>query len=87
MTAPTPSAAQTEYVPWREFLGAGYTAPLLLVCLGVWLHAADSLVVATMLPANLGHDGGAAYVSWTVSIYEIGSIVAGAASQPRLEKS
>lgn len=80
MTAQTPPAPKTEYVPWREFLSAGYTAPLLLVSLGVWLHAADSLVVATMLPAIVGEIGGAAYVSWTVSIYEIGSIVAGAAS-------
>lgn len=80
MTAqPTPDP-QPEYVPWREFLGAGYTAPLILVSLGVWLHAADSLVVATMLPAIVAEIGGAAYVSWTVSIYEIGSIVAGAAS-------
>lgn len=80
MTAPTTPATDTDYVPWREFLGAGHTAPLLLVCLGVWLHAADSLVVATMLPAIVADIGGAAYVSWTVSIYEIGSIVAGAAS-------
>jgi MFS family permease len=80
MTASTTSTPNTEYVPWREFLGAGYNAPLLLVCLGVWLHAADSLVVATMLPAIVAEIGGAAYVSWTVSIYEIGSIVAGAAS-------
>ncbi|AXI41328.1 MFS transporter [Sulfitobacter sp. SK011] len=69
-----------EYVPWREFLTSGYTASLALVSLGVWLHAADSLVVATMLPAMIADIGGAAFVSWTVSIYEIGSIVAGAAS-------
>ena len=51
-----------------------------LVCLGVWLHAADSLVVATKLPSIVADIGGQAYVSWTVSIYEIGSIVSGAAS-------
>ncbi len=80
MTAAAPDLPETEYVSWREFLGAGYGAPLVLVCLGVWLHAADSLVVATMLPAIVADIGGEAYVSWTVSIYEIGSIVAGAAS-------
>ena len=84
MTPPTCDAAHdspaTDHVSWFEFLGAGYAAPLILVSLGVWLHAADSLVVATMLPAIVAEIGGAAFVSWTVSIYEIGSIVAGAAS-------
>ena len=67
-------------VTWRAFLASGNTGALLLVSLAVWLHAADSLVVATMLPALVAEIGGAAYVSWTVSIYEIGSVVAGAAS-------
>ncbi|WP_083545426.1 MFS transporter [Sulfitobacter alexandrii] len=80
MTTQAQTAPKPDYVSWREFLSAGYTAPLVLVCLGVWMHAADSLVVATMLPAIVAEIGGAAYVSWTVSIYEIGSIVAGAAS-------
>jgi cold shock protein len=35
---------------WREFLGDASVASLSLVCMAVWLHAADSLVVATMLP-------------------------------------
>ena len=69
-----------HYVSWQEFLRSGHTASLLLVCLAVWLHAADSLVVATMLPTIVSDIGGPAYVSWTVSIYEVGSVVAGAAS-------
>ncbi len=79
-TTTNPTKQPDDYVSWREFLTSGYTASLALVCLGVWLHAADSLIVATMLPAIIADIGGAAYVSWTVSIYEIGSIVAGAAS-------
>ncbi len=74
------TTAPDEYVSWREFLSSGHGASLALVCLAVWLHAADSLIVATMLPAIVNDIGGAAYLSWTVSIYEIGSIVAGAAS-------
>jgi len=76
LTEPTPD----EYVSWREFLGATSTGALALVCLAVWLHAADSLIVATMLPSIVAEIGGAELVSWTVSIYEIGSIVAGAAT-------
>ena len=77
---PETETPEDTVVPWSELLRSGNTAALLLVSLAVWLHAADSLVVATKLPAIVAEIGGAAYVSWTVSIYEIGSIVAGAAS-------
>jgi MFS family permease len=72
--------AGTISVPWKEFLGSGFTASLVLICLSVWLHAADSLIVATMLPSIIQDIGGAAFVAWTVSLYEIGSIVAGVSS-------
>lgn len=68
------------FVSWREFLGSSHASSLALVCLAVWLHAADSLIVATMLPAIVAGIGGAALVGWSVSLYEIASIVAGAAS-------
>jgi MFS family permease len=68
------------FVSWREFLASPYAASLTLVCLAVWLHAADSLIVATMLPSIVAEIGGTAMVGWSVSLYEIGSIVAGAAS-------
>ena len=58
----------------------GYGAALVLVCAGVWLHAADSLLVATMLPALVAEIGGEALIGWTVSLYEIGTILTGAAS-------
>ncbi|MHB2267014.1 MFS transporter [Aliihoeflea sp. PC F10.4] len=77
--AETEKDAET-FVSWREFLGSPYAASLSLVCLAVWLHAADSLIVATMLPSIVDEIGGAALVGWSVSLYEIGSIVAGAAS-------
>lgn len=68
------------FVPWGEFLGSPHAASLALVCLAVWLHAAESLIVATMLPSIVAEIGGVALVGWSVSLYEIGSIVAGAAS-------
>jgi MFS family permease len=77
----TGAGRDTEtFVSWREFLGSPYAASLALVCMAVWLHAADSLIVATMLPSIVAEIGGAALVGWSVSLYEIGSIVAGAAS-------
>ncbi|WP_171021735.1 MFS transporter [Parasedimentitalea maritima] len=69
---------ETAPVGWHEILNRDYAAPLVLVCLGVWLHAADSLLVATMMPNIVSDLGGEAYVAWSIALYEIGSIVAGA---------
>src|SRR5260370_15497949 len=51
-----------------------------LLCLGVWLQAADTLVTATVTPAIVDEIGGIAYVSWTILLYQIGAIGAGAAT-------
>lgn len=79
-TIPNPTTEEDTFVSWREFLGSGYTPALALVCLAVWLHAADALIVATMLPSIVAEVGGAGLVGWSVSLYEIASVVAGAAS-------
>ncbi|WP_172300033.1 MFS transporter [Pseudoruegeria sp. HB172150] len=71
---------QDGFVSWPEFLARTDRAALALVCLAVWLHAADSLIVATMLPAIVGDIGGAELVGWSIALYELGSIVAGAGS-------
>ena len=81
--AETPPASEAEaeaFVSWKEFIGSSYTAALALVCLAVWLHAADALIVATMLPSIVAEVGGTGLVGWSVSLYEIASVVAGAAS-------
>ncbi len=79
-TNPKPDFNKEAFVSWREFLSSAYTPALALVCLSVWLHAADSLIVATMLPSIVAEIGGAGLVGWSVSIYEIASVIAGAAS-------
>ena len=65
---------------WREILGAQHIAPLILVCVGVWLHAADALLITTMMPAIVEGIGGAKLVAWNFALYEVGSITAGAAA-------
>ena len=79
-TKQNPTFKGDAFVSWREFLSSAYTPALALVCLSVWLHAADSLIVATMLPSVVAEIGGAVLVGWSVSLYEIASVVAGAAS-------
>ena len=77
----TLNASRSEgRVRWTELLNREYAAAVVLVCFGVWLHAADGLFVATMLPTIIPEIGGEAFVSWTVVLYEIGSIVAAASS-------
>jgi len=51
---------------------------LLLLGLGVWLHAADNLVAATIMPSAVREIGGLPYIYWTIGLYELGSILAGA---------
>jgi MFS family permease len=57
--------------------GPGWPAGAVL-CLGVWLHAADSLLAATVMPSAIAEIGGVAFIYWTVALYQLGSIVAGA---------
>lgn len=67
-----PAAAAAE-------LRGGWAAASVL-CLGVWLHAADSLLAATVMPSAVREIGGLGYIYWTVALYELGSIAAGAAT-------
>ena len=65
---------------WRELWQSGQLGRFVLLCVGVWLHAADSLVTATAVPAIVADVGGVAWVAWTISLYQIGAIVAGTAT-------
>ncbi|WP_397419573.1 MFS transporter [Phenylobacterium sp.] len=65
---------------WADLLAGGRAPRFLLICLGVWLNAADSLVTATILP-NVGADlGGYAYFAWATAGFFVGAILAGASS-------
>jgi MFS family permease len=70
----------TRYGAWRELSASGGLGRFVLVCLGVYLHSADSLVTATLVPAMVGDIGGIAYVGWTISLYQIGAVIAGSAT-------
>ena len=51
-----------------------------LVCVGVWLNAAETLMTATIMPSVAADIHGEAWFGWVVAIYLIGSILAGATS-------
>jgi MFS family permease len=63
---------------WRELLDTGLFGWFVLLCVGVWLHSADSLVMATIVPAVVDDIGGVTYVGWTISLYQIGAVISGA---------
>ncbi len=65
---------------WGELLKGVYFPRFALLCLGVWLNAADSLVTATIMPSVARQLGGYAYFGWAVAVYTLGAIVAGASS-------
>lgn len=65
---------------WRSLYASGMLRGFIVLCLGIWLHAADSLVTATIAPSIVETLGGVAYINWTIILYEMGAIVAGAAA-------
>ncbi len=76
--------SQSSAIPaggtWRALLASHRLGRFLLLCLGVWLHAADTLVTATITPSIVEEIGGVPYVSWMISLYQVGAIIAGAAA-------
>lgn len=65
---------------WRELVGEGHLGRLALLCLGIWLNAADALITATIMPSVARDIGGYAYFGWAIAGYLLGSIVAGASA-------
>jgi MFS family permease len=51
-----------------------------LLSVGVWLYAADTLVTATTSPGMVLEIGGVEYLNWGLSLYEVGAIIAGTAA-------
>lgn len=73
---PSPPQAVAQTVSWGELLASRHFGVLAILCFGVWLHAADSLLVATLMPSAVRDIGGIAYLSWTLALYELGAICA-----------
>src|SRR4051812_48549674 len=70
---------------WADLLADGRLPRFALICLGVWLNAADSLVTATIMPSVGADLGGYAYFSWATAGFLVGAILA-AASAGRLSE-
>ncbi|QIG47100.1 MFS transporter [Nordella sp. HKS 07] len=67
-------------VDWLQLWRSGDLARFCFISLGIMLHATNETMVMTVMPAMLREIEGVQYVGWSFAIYEIGSIVAGAAT-------
>ena len=69
-----------ERVDWRLLWASGDLARFCFISLGILLHATNETMVATIMPAMVGDLSGVELVGWSLAVYEIGAIVAGAAA-------
>ncbi|MFO1241327.1 MAG: MFS transporter [Sphingomonadaceae bacterium] len=70
----------TDSNPWAELRSARQAPLLALMCLGIWLNAADTLVTVTIMPSVARAIGGYEWFGWTVAAYLVGSILASASA-------
>ncbi|MBW8813342.1 MAG: MFS transporter [Caulobacterales bacterium] len=70
----------TPDTSWGDLLAEGRLPRFAVICLGVWLNAADSLVTATIMPSVGADLGGYAYFAWATAGFLVGAILAGASS-------
>jgi MFS family permease len=71
---------ETPPPTWGELMFGRYAGVSWTLCLGTGMHATAWYILATALPSTIADVGGAAIVSWIVSIYLVASIVTGSAS-------
>ena len=72
------SQVEGENVPLSALIEADNLPRLLVMSFGVWLYAADSTLVATLMPVAVEDIGGLPFLSWTYALYQLGSVVTGA---------
>ncbi len=74
------SAAAEAPARWSELFQGPRALTFGVLCLGVWLNAADTLVTATIMPSVARDIGGYTYFAWATAGFLLGSILAGAAA-------
>ncbi|HTV68367.1 MAG TPA: MFS transporter [Rhizobiaceae bacterium] len=71
---------KAERVDWRALWASGDLARFCFISLGILLHATNETMIATIMPGMVADIRGVELVGWSLSIYEIGSIAAGASA-------
>src|SRR5699024_2836613 len=77
---PLTKSARPAATGGADLLAEGRAPRFVLILLGIWLNAADTLVAATIMP-SVGRDlGGHAWFGWATAGFLLGAIVAGASA-------
>lgn len=74
------SNESSTQLDWRALWASGDLGRFCFISLGILLHASNETMVATIMPAMVHDISGVQLVGWSLAIYELGSIVAGAAA-------
>ena len=74
------SQAEELRPDWRDLWASGDLGRFCFISLGIVLHASNETMIATIMPSMISDISGVELVGWSLSIYEIGSITAGAAA-------
>jgi MFS family permease len=72
---------------WRALAQSGVLLRFVFLGLGIWLHAADELIISTLITDIVGDIGGIELLGWNLALYELGSILAGAAMGLQIARS
>lgn len=65
---------------WRGLWASGDLGRFCFVSLGILLHATNETMIATVMPGMVTDIDGVELVGWSLAIFEVGSIAAGAAA-------
>jgi len=79
MTEDATAALKAE-ATWLDLWHAGVLKRFVVLGFGVWLHASNASLVSTLIPSAVLDIGGVSLISWASVLYQVGSIVAGAAA-------
>ncbi|HEV7253342.1 MAG TPA: MFS transporter [Mesorhizobium sp.] len=80
MAAEHPAPAQVPPVDWSALWRSGDLGRFCFISSGILLHATNETMVATIMPALVRDLSGVEMVGWSLSLYELGAIAAGAAA-------
>lgn len=71
---------QSGRLDWAALRRSSDLARFCFISLGVMLHATNETMLATVMPALVRDLSGVEMIGWSLSIYELGAITAGAAA-------
>ncbi|MGE3866141.1 MAG: MFS transporter [Hyphomonadaceae bacterium] len=70
----------TQPATFRDLVTGGTLPQYLLICMGIWLFAADSMVTITIMPSVGRALSGYEWFGWATAGYLLGSVIAGASA-------